>query len=131
MAVSGISSTAGSTVSPANTFGDLKTEDFMKLLIAELQNQDPMSPMDNQQILTQISSLTEMSANQSLIASLDSLAGTQSLGAASGMIGKTISGKVNQSPVSGVVEKVVVEGGQVYLKVGEHKVPVSNVSEIT
>ena len=40
-------------VQPPSTrgFGDLNSEDFFGLLIAQLQNQDPLKPTDNQQLL--------------------------------------------------------------------------------
>jgi flagellar basal-body rod modification protein FlgD len=34
--------------------------DFMKLLIAQLQNQDPTSPVDNQQFVTQLATFNSL-----------------------------------------------------------------------
>ncbi|MEM9068652.1 MAG: flagellar hook capping FlgD N-terminal domain-containing protein [Myxococcota bacterium] len=37
---------------------DLGTEAFMQLLVAQLQNQDPLDPMDSREMITQLSELT-------------------------------------------------------------------------
>ncbi len=55
---------------------------------------------------------------------------------ASGLIGKTIAGKVydsdgNASDVSGTVECVLVKNGLLYAKVGDKEVPVANITSIS
>jgi flagellar basal-body rod modification protein FlgD len=40
--------------------GDLDKEAFMKLLVAQLRNQDPSSPMDTSQMMAQTTQLTTM-----------------------------------------------------------------------
>lgn len=41
-------------------FGDLSSEDFFALMIAELQQQDPLKPQDNQQLLSQMSNIRQI-----------------------------------------------------------------------
>ena len=47
-------------VQPKDAFSQLDSQDFFKLIIANLTNQDPLEPMDNQQLLEQIASLRQM-----------------------------------------------------------------------
>lgn len=59
------------TTTESTGTSDLMTEEvFMELLMAEMQYQDPLDPMDNQQFLTQLSQLTTVeelrSANNNL-----------------------------------------------------------------
>jgi flagellar basal-body rod modification protein FlgD len=42
------------------TTSDVSTNEFLKLLVTQLQNQDPMDPMDNSQFLTQLASFSSM-----------------------------------------------------------------------
>ena len=35
-----------------NTLNDLELDDFLHLMIAELQNQDPLNPLENDQLLS-------------------------------------------------------------------------------
>lgn len=43
---------------------DLDSSDFLNLMVAELKNQDFMSPMDNSQYITQVAQFTSMQAMQ-------------------------------------------------------------------
>ncbi len=78
-----VSSTVSSSVE--------ETEDrFLKLLVAQVQNQDPLNPMDNSEFTSQMAQLSTVSGINQLNATLDSLmeslASNQTLEAAS-MIG--------------------------------------------
>ncbi len=79
-----------------------ETEDrFLKLLVAQVQNQDPLNPMDNSQFTSQMAQLSTVSGINQLNATLDSLmaslASNQTLEAAS-MIGHGVL--VNGNTVS-------------------------------
>ena len=70
MATQAISSTLASSTRPPKTttknFNNLNSEDFFGLLIAQLQNQDPLKPTDNQTLLNQISSIRQMEQSSTL-----------------------------------------------------------------
>jgi len=53
---------------------ELKTEDFFKLLITQLTQQDPFEPVKNQDLLNQVSSIRDMEMNTNLNATLEKLA---------------------------------------------------------
>lgn len=55
-------STATSNSTSINTADqkDVSSADFMKLLIAQLQNQDPTSPVDNQAFVTQLATFNSL-----------------------------------------------------------------------
>lgn len=68
-----------------------ETEDrFLKLLVAQMQNQDPLNPMDNAEVTTQMAQLSTVTGinklNETLDALMASLSSNQTLEAAS-MIG--------------------------------------------
>jgi hypothetical protein len=48
------SSTTKPTTKSAEATNDLGREDFMKLLLAQLQHQDPLKPMDDQAFIAQV-----------------------------------------------------------------------------
>lgn len=68
-------------------------ERFMTLLITQLQNQDPLNPMDNEQITSQVAQLSTVTGinqlNQTLLALSGQLDMSQSMQAAA-LIGKEI-----------------------------------------
>jgi len=74
----------------ANGVADLGSQDFFKLLIAQLTNQDPLEPMDNQDLLNQISSLRDIELSTGLTESLQSVVGQQRFVSASAMIGNYV-----------------------------------------
>lgn len=64
--IQGINNGTGSVVGAADRdYSEISKIDFMTLLVAQIQNQDPTSPMDNQQFteqITQFTMLDELSA---------------------------------------------------------------------
>jgi len=59
------------SVNPKSILGK---DDFLKLLLAELQHQDPTSPMDTEKILNQTSQLASLETQQKINKTLESLA---------------------------------------------------------
>lgn len=73
----------------------LGKDDFMKLLVAQLKNQDPNSPVDTKEMVTQLSQLTSVEQLEKMSAKLDTLTAATNSSAAnssSALIGKTITG---------------------------------------
>lgn len=129
---------AAATNSNSKSLNDLGTEDFLELLVAELQNQDPLEPTDNSQLLQQISQIRQITSNDSMIETLSSVQSGQEISTASGLIGKHISALSQDSEeVSGQVDRVSMGAAsdngprQLLVHVGEHKIPLNNIREIT
>ena len=79
--MSTISNTTSTTTAPTTTNeiyenpdGVLGKDDFMKLLLAELQYQDPTDPVDSDKILTQTSELATLEATDNTNKALEDLA---------------------------------------------------------
>ncbi len=66
------------TSTAQNPKGVLGKDDFMKLLLVQLQYQDPTAPMDTEKILTQTSQLASLEASDNTKSALEKL--TASLG---------------------------------------------------
>lgn len=97
MAVNSISSNTGVTAqtsaSSASGSVDDAQSNFMKLLVAQMQNQDPMNPMDNAQMTSQMAQLNMVSGinqlNTTLSSALSSFQATQTMQASS-LIGREV-----------------------------------------
>ncbi len=141
MATTSINPTSlvGSPSTPTTRrFDDLKSEDFFGLLIAQLQNQDPMKPTDNQALLQQMSMIRQMEQSNTLNKSLEALAGEQRFGATSGLIGQYVAGHLTDSAgqevtVQGLVLGVTFErDGSAVLQLHNGKqLPANKVDEVT
>ncbi len=122
---------ADKTGSQSDSLRNLNLDDFLKLMITELQNQDPLNPMENDQILQQISQIREIEATTGLTDTLDEIHLGQELSASSALLGRTISGLTDDGEeIEGVVEKVMVADGVARLDVGGRSVRLGNVSAI-
>lgn len=84
--VNGVKNTATSSASA--------TQDrFMTLLVTQMKNQDPLNPMDNAQVTSQMAQLSTVSGIDKLNATVESLIGSVQNGQsyqASGMIGHNV-----------------------------------------
>jgi flagellar basal-body rod modification protein FlgD len=94
-----IKKSAGAT----DVFG-LSKDDFFKLFLSQLKNQDPTSPMDDKEFLAQLAQFTMIDTLQQV---QKSLGGTQ-LAQASALIGDQVIGTdVSGLPASGTVNRIV------------------------
>jgi len=84
--------TDGLGVTLPNKFNEMSSEDFMKIMFAELSNQDPLEPQDSANLMNQISSLRDIESNMQLMNQLDELVTQNQLASAGSMIGKSIRG---------------------------------------
>jgi len=57
----------------SNPNAELKSDDFMKLFITQLQYQDPTKPMDTEKMLQQTSQMTQLQSNNELKKDLEKL----------------------------------------------------------
>jgi flagellar basal-body rod modification protein FlgD len=126
-------STASGVAKASSGRNTLSRDDFYKIMISELTNQDPFQPVDNQQFLQQLSSLQTLDATGKLTDGIDKLVLGQQLSSASSLIGKVIKTPDGTTGTSlqGTVRKVEVQGSEVQLLLdGDRKVKLSDVTEI-
>jgi flagellar basal-body rod modification protein FlgD len=88
------SAAAAALPAPAASNATTEAQDrFLKLLVTQLKNQDPLNPMDNAQITTQMAQISTVSGIDKLNATLQSMATSFSTGQslqATAMIGHSV-----------------------------------------
>ncbi len=68
------SSAAGGAATAASGIDNLANENtFLKLMIAQIQNQDPLNPSDSIQFLTQLAQFTTLEQNLQMKSDLDGI----------------------------------------------------------
>lgn len=73
-ATASTSSTSSTSSSSANQLSDLGSQqDFLQLLVAQMNNQDPLNPMDSSQITSQLAQISTVSGIQNLSTQLSQL----------------------------------------------------------
>jgi flagellar basal-body rod modification protein FlgD len=95
----------------------LKADDFIKMMVTQLQQQDPMDPAKNDQLLAQMSQISQLQSTTSLTDSLKGMVQQNQIGAAAALIGKSVQGMDAQNlPITGQVTSVRVAGDEVNLE---------------
>jgi flagellar basal-body rod modification protein FlgD len=119
--VSSLTSTiAGQRESAADAINDLDLSTFLTLMITELQNQDPLNPLDNKDMLAQISQIREVGATDKLTETLESMLLGQNIASSTNLIGAEVEGlSEDNQRVSGVVKRISIEDGQPKLHLEE------------
>ena len=140
MDIPGISSTdpfSGIAAQAANQ--NLDKGAFMKLLVSQLQHQDPMSPVANEDFVAQLatfSSLEQLEGlNQNVVAEIalnQSNALLSQLTQSSALIGKDVKWQDFETDTekSGTVESVKIVDGLAVLRIDGEDVPLASVTEV-
>ncbi|MEW5899222.1 MAG: flagellar hook capping FlgD N-terminal domain-containing protein [Bacillota bacterium] len=88
---------------------ELDKDAFLQILVAQMRYQNPLSPQDSNQFISQVVELTTMEQLFNLSKSMEMLLKAQELSLSAGLVGKqvTVAGPDGQN-VRGAVEKVVI-----------------------
>jgi len=90
--ITNTNSTASSTSTNSNT--DISETDFLNLLVTQLQNQDPMNPMDSDQFVSQLATFSSLEQLISINKAVTQLA------AGSGTTGTTSGDGTDNKPLT-------------------------------
>ncbi len=108
---------------------ELGKDQFLQILMTQLQNQDPTAPMDNSQMIAQMAQFSSLEA-------MNNMSTAFSQNQSYNMIGKVIVG-VMRDEVSGIttdvygrVDSAGVMNGKPYVKVGDATVQLSNIHQV-
>jgi flagellar basal-body rod modification protein FlgD len=116
-------------------FNAVDSETFIKLLVTQLQNQDPTEPLSNEALLTQISQMRSLQSNIELSSALKDLTASQSssnfASQAASLIGREVEGRDSEGGnISGVVDRAILKDDKVYLGIGDKELLISDVTEV-
>jgi len=115
------------SVSETSRNDELDADAFLKLLITELQYQDPLNPMNDREFMTQLAQLSSLEATQNLQLSSQALGLMQS----AVFLGKTVEVVGNEGEImTGVVDEVQFENSAPVLLVSGQRVGLENVLRV-
>jgi len=141
--VNGTNSTPYTTSSQDNSItetskNNLDKDDFLKLLVAQLKNQDPMSPMQDADFVAQLAQFSSLEQMSNIAASMESLRASMTLlysqslltqGAA--LIGKEAVGKDNTgAEITGRITSVSWLDNSLAVMVGDTLLSMDSIMEI-
>jgi flagellar basal-body rod modification protein FlgD len=121
MNVAALSSASQAGQSSAASAATVDYESFLKLLVAQMKNQDPTAPMESTEYVAQLATFSQVEQQVQMNKKLDDILQASALSQASGLIGRevvshdgSVSGKVNEIKLfSDGVVAVLESGGQI------------------
>ena len=86
------------------TSHELGKDDFLKLLITQLSNQDPTSPMEDTEFISQMAQFSSLEQMTNMSTSFAKMAAFINSSEAASTIGKTVELNIGDSVTTGVVD---------------------------
>lgn len=130
-------------VTPVNSTGSTGTQttraqsvgkdQFLRLFLTQLQNQNPLEPMQDRDFLMQLAQFTQVENTEEVARALQNLQLLAHATQATNLLGKRVVAlrDGDSAPVEGVVSAVRFSSDGVWLKVGNHDVRVDNVLQVS
>ena len=85
---------------------ELGKDDFLKILITQMSNQDPTSPLENTEFIAQMAQFSSLEQMTNMSQSFEKLSAMMYSSEAASMLGKTVELDVGDTSTAGVVEAV-------------------------
>jgi flagellar basal-body rod modification protein FlgD len=129
--VNGIDTTAANSYtssSSSSSSTDLDKEAFLKLLVTQMQYQDPLDPGDSTEYMSQLAQYSSLEATMNISDTLEK-------GNALNLVGEyvimnTTDSSGNTSAISGLVEYATVKDGEVLLSINDTYYPASDLDSV-
>lgn len=114
--------------------------DYMKLLVTQLQNQNPLDPMDNNQMASQLAQLSQLEQIENLNTKFSDVVTASQKSYAGSLIGKQVSFTMTDSSgntitddtgtsqlFTGTVDGIITQGSDIKLQVGNNTIGLDDV----
>ncbi len=102
---------------------EIKKDQFLKLLVTELKNQNPLDPMKDRDFIAQMAQLTSLEKMEKVREGMDQLISNSTNSSLYNMLGKKVT-FVNEAGRQevGSVEAVEIKGNEGFLKINKSSV---------
>lgn len=126
---SSTSATGTTTSSTKKSKSTLDADDFLKLFIKQLQNQDATSPMDSNEMMNQITQMSNMQMMQNM-------SNYSKYSFALSLVGKYVKATVisdsgKAETVSGTIDRMVQKNGENTFYIGEKEFTADDIIEVS
>ena len=124
-----------SSVSPVSSASEIQM-DYMTLLVTQLQNQNPLEPLDNNEMAAQLAQFSQLEQLESINRSFSDVLSDMKREYAASLIGKEVSfyadnGAGVEEPTTGVVEQVLNNvDGETVVVTGNHIVALNDIISV-
>jgi flagellar basal-body rod modification protein FlgD len=105
----------------------LGQEEFLKLLITQLTNQDPLSPQDDKEFLAQMAQFSTVEGVSEMSKAMYQLQGAALIGKT---VDATVASAAGSEQITGVVKAVYFRNDEVHFTVNDRDVTLSQISQV-
>lgn len=128
----GLPEGGGAIQNPSNireVKSQLGKDDFLRLLVTQLQYQDPLSPMDNTEFIAQTAQFTALEQMQNLNQTMTNAQAFNVIG--KGVYMQTVNETTGQHEfIYGIVDYVDIKNGKPYVNVSGKSVPYEDITRV-
>lgn len=119
MNVAAIANTTNTGRTDVGNAATVDYQSFLKLLVAQMRNQDPTAPMESTEYVAQLATFSQVEQQVQMNAKLDDILQASALSQASGLIGREVVDHTGK--ISGVVKEIKLfsDGVMATLESGE------------
>lgn len=119
------------TAASQTGLGQLGSDTFLRLLVAQMQHQNPLEPMDGSEMLQQTSQFANVEAMQRLTEIQGRLLGVQNFSASSSLIGHEVTAYLpGEGEITGIVQEVAAGENGAVLRIDGRQVALDNVIRV-
>ncbi|MBL0935920.1 MAG: flagellar hook assembly protein FlgD [Rhizobiaceae bacterium] len=104
MNVAALTSASQASPTSATSAGSVDYESFLKLLVAQMKNQDPTAPMESTEYVAQLATFSQVEQQVQMNKKLDDILQASALSQASGLIGREVVS--HDGSVTGTVKEI-------------------------
>ncbi len=119
----GVSSNTNTSTTKTNT--DLGKDDFLQLLVTQLQHQDPLAPMEDKEFISQMAQFTSLEQMKNMNNAVQITQATSYIGM---KVTWADDAGVEQT---GIVSSVRIVNGEPLVKVGEESLALKKILSVT
>jgi flagellar basal-body rod modification protein FlgD len=121
------------TSNSLSSISSITADQFLQLMVTQLENQDPLNPVSPSDFLTQLASLDTVGGISSLNANFAEMLQLQQLTNGASLIGQTVTYTPSNggASVTGTVSGLSVQNGQFLVQVGNTQVGLSQITSVT
>ncbi len=115
-----------------NKSRDLDKNAFLRMLVLQLQHQDPMQPMQDREFIAQLAQFSSLEQMQNLSKQFEIFTSTQNRMQALSLIGRevTVADPESVEPVTGIVRAIKFIDNKPLLVVGEKELDLTNILSV-
>ncbi|MCX6066477.1 MAG: hypothetical protein NT121_12100 [Chloroflexi bacterium] len=109
----------------------LDSAQFMQILMAQLTHQNPLEPMNNNEMMSQFSQLNSLQELRDIHTAMDKVSASNQVNYYASLIGKTVKAtRADGKVLEGVVDGVLTEKDNPQVLIGSETVNLTDVTEI-